>query len=164
MNTSYSFLCNFSALLFKTAAIIAFLSGCVSHQASDAKLAIQPNSEYCDSYLSYPMCAKDVDGNGEVDFMYFNDSMEIFMVMADYLGAEFEGLTYHECTQEMDESLQRISSELLYITEDTSSLERSAIQARLMLNYSRYIAKVSSCHDPNYASDEGFGDEDFEEL
>ena len=152
--------------LITTLFLPLFLAGCANTPDSDQVRQDPTTTEYCDNYLIYEMCVRDVDHNGDVDLMYFADTREIFMLSPEYKNAEFANFTRHECLQPMDDEMRAASSQLLYIQNDTSLLKKTQLKSRLLLNYTHYLPEISRCmHDSNVAdSSDDFGDEDFEEL
>lgn len=143
----------------------AWLSGCSTVPVSEAPVA-GSRSTYCDSYLMYDMCVQDVDDNGVADLMYFEDSLEVFMVSQDFRKTLPNNLTMHRCVQPMDSPLQHTSSQLLTVNKDSSILLKTRLKSRLMLEYMRYYTAINSCMGESNiaghsASDSSFGDEDF---
>ncbi|WP_101756799.1 hypothetical protein [Oceanicoccus sp. KOV_DT_Chl] len=126
------------------------------------------NTLFCDNYFAYQMCAKDLDQNGDVDVMYFKDTRQIFMTKPDQQHLIPIGFIKHPCIQVMDEELQQASNKMLQINEQTTALQRTKIKTMMILNSGRYIIKINSCKDPDYAAhgndNDSFGDEDFEDL
>lgn len=100
------------------------------------------------------MCARDHNGDGSVDFMYFEDTDEVFMAMPGFDAPQVTARPVHRCIQPMDEPMQNAASALLSIQPDTSSLTKTKIKTRLLLNYSRYIADVNRCHGIELAAEE----------
>ena len=133
----------------------------------DVKTVKPISDKYCDSYFNYPMCVKDVTGDGEIDFMYFSDTKEIFMLATD-IDAPKSEFPLHECVQAMDKDMRNVGSQLLHIDENTPTLQKTQLKTRLIFEYTRYIKNINSCHKPEeYATpeiDSDFGEEDFEEL
>ncbi len=146
------------------AVLSLILVGCVSTSTQDKQISQTPSKQYCDEYVGYFMCVQDTDEDGAVDLMYFTDTMDIFMIKSAYNGREYAGLIYHPCVQLMDQAMENISSELLYVNDQTSSIRKTAIRSRLMMNYMRYYTKINTCHNPELAEGDDFGDEDFEDL
>lgn len=146
------------------------MSGCSSTQTTPAPLNQPSTSLYCDSYLIYRMCAMDIDKNGDVDFMYFEDTNEIFMISAEYNGERFENFIYHECLQPMDDAIRNASSELLFINKSSGALKKTQLKTRLMLNYTRYLPDINHCMNSHHIAehsefnDDSFGDEDYEDF
>lgn len=144
------------------AVVSLILSACVSNSSSHgAKVP----SQYCDSYFAYDMCARDHNGDGAVDFMYFQDTGEVFMAMPDFQIEDVTGRPFHQCIQVMDGAMQSAASGLLSIRDDTSNLAKTQIKSRLLFSYSRYMSRVNRCHGTNLAADEGaFGEGVFGET
>jgi len=150
--------------LLLTATTSLLLGACSSSSTRDMSKA-SPQNLYCDNYLSYRMCVQDTSGNGEVDLMYFADTREIFMSSTAIDQASQPGLGVHRCHQDMDRSMQIAASQLLSLSESDSALHSSSLKTKLIMNYARYSAKVSTCYGGNYALEEdNFGDEEDWEL
>lgn len=137
--------------------IITLLSSCstISHDKQMTDL-------YCDSYFVYDMCALDVDYNGEVDFIYFNGNKEIMLYWENMAPAIPDHLKFHECAQMMDAALRNSASELLFLSDETSFLEKSNTETRIFLHYARYVGPVSSCNGTD--DDDDFGDIDDDDF
>lgn len=165
-----------AALLTRRSPLLAalLLSACSLPPNNHQHVADQtvPTSLYCDSYFVYGMCAQDVDNDTQVDYMYFTDTNEIFMINPAYTSLEQTALTFHQCIQLMDERMLEASSRLLLITDESSALEKARIKGQLILNYSRYMNDIQACKnakaltqtDTGHSDGSNFGDEDFEDF
>lgn len=148
----------------------AILCGCTAATRSERSSPQTVDADtYCDRYLAYDMCVRDLDGNGEVDVMYFADTREVFMLTEAYRRRDIQDLTLHRCVQVMDDRVTQASSALLAIDDNTPSLQRAQVKSRLMLNYARYYPRIDRCMTGSqvvslHESTESFGDEDFDEL
>lgn len=144
--------------------VAAWLSGCSTAPVSQAPTTAH-RSTYCDSYLMYDMCVQDVDANGVADLMYFEDTLEVFMVSADFRNTLPNSLSLHRCVQAMDSPLQKTSSQLLAMNADSGVLQKTRLKSQLMLEYMRYYTAINSCMNDQIAghsgTDTSFGDEDF---
>lgn len=120
----------------------------------------EPRSLYCDSFMIYDMCAQDVDGDREVDFLYFDDTKEIFMITEQYQGQSFPGLTRHKCQQILNDSIRNTSTTILNLPEDASRLRRSQLKSRLLASYAYYLPTINKCMGEEEL-DDGFGESDF---
>lgn len=144
-----------------------WLVGCAPQPRTD----LPQTDLYCDTYLIYEMCVKDVDRDGLVDLMYFDDTREIFMVSKSYKGYREAELSDHRCLQLMDQKMQSISSRLLRTTEDTGYLQRMKIQNRLLMAYASYLPVINQCmgqgevaaSGDNASKADPFGEEPFGE-
>ena len=159
-----------TARLFALLNLVALLSACagISHQP-DSTLQSPVTDLYCDRYFSYQMCAKDSDGNGDVDYMYFQDTGEIFMHKEGIKEAFSTTLAFHACAQTMNQAILNTSSKLLYINEETSLLKKTSLKSKLILDYASYLPKINQCNNVNqdYAFDsdsDDFGNEDYDDL
>lgn len=121
---------------------ILSLAGCGS-----LPIGMQPtNSEYCDNYLIYDMCARDMSGNGIVDLVYFSDTLEVFMFRPGADDNVPSELGVHRCAMPMDEDLIATTSRLFYIDEETSFLERQDIRGAMLIKYVTYMPEVTACN------------------
>lgn len=121
--------------------ISLWLAACATPPQTDRPQA----ALYCDTYLIYEMCVKDVNRDGVADLMYFDDTREIFMISHDDKGYREAGLSDHRCQQPMGQQMQAVSSRLLRITESTGFLQRMHIQNRLMMAYASYLPAINQC-------------------
>lgn len=138
-----------------------FLVACASKQTLPMAAG---QTEYCDRYFAYEMCVRDHNRDGKVDFMYFADTQEVFMAMPGFDDTNTTGRPAHRCIQPMDAAMQNTASDLLTINGDTGAMDKAKIKSRLLLSYSRYVAKVNRCHGTELAAEEsafGEGDLDF---
>ncbi|MEQ8312670.1 MAG: hypothetical protein RL839_16720 [Gammaproteobacteria bacterium] len=104
------------------------------------------SAEYCDNFLIYDMCARDLSRNGVVDLVYFTDTLEVFMFRP---GAEEnipDDLGVHRCVRPMDDELVATTSRLFYIDEETTYLERQDIRGAMLLKYMAYMPEVTACN------------------
>ena len=188
---------NLRLLSLSTAAVIALalaaLSGCssVPQTPPTARTQAQSQAQYCGDYMSYAMCVRDIDRDGEVDLIYFADTREIFMIAPGYDRGELKiaehhhdslpreeygGLGIHRCLQPMDNAMRNASSQLLELSDDAGLLRRTQVKSRLLLNYARYLPAINRCMGSDNTANSGlanssstdgddtFGDEDFEAL
>lgn len=99
----------------------------------------------CERFFVYSLCVSDLDRDGRVDFMYFDDSREIFMY-ADEERAALDGLLpFHDCAIPMSTSTREYSSALLY-GSDLPLSERLALKGRLLRNYRDAQPAVEACN------------------
>lgn len=122
--------------------ILPAFAGCGIWQLADN----QEVSLYCDNFLIYDMCVQDLDRDGVAEFVYFQDSNEVFLYRE---GAQEEvpvGLTVHRCAQLMDESLVATSSRVFFVNEDTSYLVVQDIKGAMMIKYIAYMPQVTACN------------------
>ncbi len=104
------------------------------------------NSLYCDNFLIYEMCARDTNRDGIVEYVYFDDSKEIFMYRDELprrLPAEID---VHRCARAMDDSLVETTSRMFYIDESTSLLQKTDIRGALMIKYIAWMPEVTACN------------------
>ena len=97
-------------------ASVALLAACGSLVSSVRPL----NTEYCDTFLIYDMCARDTNRDGIVEVVYFTDTREVFMYHPESEGKYPSDLGLHRCAMPMDEEVgdhQRV----FYVDDSTTS-------------------------------------------
>ena len=117
---------------------------------------------YCDSFMIYTMCAEDINRDGEVDLFFFEDDDQIFFYRKGYLKDIINSHLFHPCMEEMSDDLVGLGSRLFLIKKDEISVNKIAIQTKLMAMYISYLPAINSCQEANNAEnhDENFFDED----
>lgn len=129
-----------SAILFSL--ILCGLAACGS-TAIDGQRPV--SAQYCDNFMIYDMCARDTNRDGEVDYVYFTDTNEVFMYRQG-LRRMPRDLGRHRCALEMDPELVATTSRLFYIDDDTSFLEKQDIRGSMMIKYIAYMPRVTACN------------------
>ena len=104
------------------------------------------NALYCDNYLIYDMCAQDLNGDGRVELVYFEDSLEVFMFRPGAERRVPRNLGLHRCAVAMDPELVDTTSRLFYIYDETSMLEKSDIRGAMLIKYMVYLPDVAACN------------------
>ena len=107
------------------------------------------SSLYCENFLIYDMCAQDLNGDGVVEYVYFEDTKNVFMYRE---GTDVDiptDLSLHPCAQLMDEELIATTSRVFYMNEETTYLERQDIRGAMMLKYVSYMPRVVTCNLQN---------------
>ncbi len=104
------------------------------------------NNLYCDNFLIYELCALDSNRDGIVEFVYFNDSKELFMYRDQLPRRLPTGITMHRCAMPMDESLVGTTSRVFYIDESTTLLEKTDIRGAMMIKYIAQLPEVTACN------------------
>jgi len=127
-------------------AILFVLTGSLIACGSLPEGAMPVSSNYCDNFLIYDMCARDLSGNGVVDLVYFTDSLEVFMYRPGAENRVPDELGVHRCVQPMDEELIATTSRLFYIDEETTLLEKQDIRGAMLLKYMAYMPEVTACN------------------
>jgi hypothetical protein len=95
------------------------------------------------------MCAQDLNGDGVVEYVYFEDTKNVFMYRE---GTDVDiptDLSLHPCAQLMDEELIATTSRVFYMNEETTYLERQDIRGAMMLKYVSYMPRVVTCNLQN---------------
>ncbi|MEO1082213.1 MAG: hypothetical protein AAFY29_21830 [Pseudomonadota bacterium] len=119
---------------------LAVIAGCATQP--DSTLV---GSHRCESFLIYEVCVADLDENGNVDFIYFGDDLQVFM----YHDAQERALRavqpFHECAVTMSADTRDLSSELLY-GEGLTLTQRLSIKGRLIGSYRAARPAVSACN------------------
>jgi hypothetical protein len=135
--------------------LCAALTAC----ASSFELQRPVSDLYCDNFLIYEICAQDIDGDGEVEMVYFTDTNEVFLYRNGTETWLPASLSMHRCAQQMNTDVISNTSRLFYITEDTTYLERANIRGDLIFSYVSYIPRVASCSEPSQVAVEPPDDE-----
>lgn len=104
------------------------------------------SSLYCDSFMTYDMCARDTNADGVVEFVFFGDTRDIFMYREGAEATFPREFGVHRCAQLMGEGLVATTSRLFYIDEDTTYLERQDIRGAMMIRYIALMPKVTACN------------------
>ena len=102
-------------------------------------------SLYCDNFLLYKMCARDMDRDGIVEFVYFEESEVVFMWREgarDDIPADME---IHECAETMDPELVATTNRVFFVDDETSYLERQDIRGGMMIKYITALPRVVAC-------------------
>jgi hypothetical protein len=138
--------CRASARRVALALLFALcLGGC----AGTPELNRPPGIQGCESFFIYVLCVSDLDENGQVDYMYFDDSRDIFMYEETML-AQLEGvLPFHDCAIPMSKSTRDYSSQLLY-DEALGLAERLRLKGKLIMNYRAAQPAVDACHSASH--------------
>ena len=131
--------------------------GACSHQPQQEYAG---NTVYCDRYLIYRMCAIDVSHNGQADFLYFEDSAQIFLFDPERVNLVPANLTMHKCAQSMDEPLINATSRLLTVNDEMSFFERSEIKNKIFYHYIRYVPRINRCNRAAGNQDESVPESD----
>jgi hypothetical protein len=120
--------------------LVLWLSACASTR-DDVR---PPGKEHCESFFVYVLCISDLDADGQVDYMYFDDTREIFMYADTMLSRLNNVLPLHACAIPMSESTRDYSSQLVY-SEDLSISARLAVKAKLAVSYRAAQPAVDAC-------------------
>lgn len=123
-------------------ALLVSLNGCLSVD----EYLNPKNSLYCDNFLVYDMCVRDMDRDGVAEFIYFEDSQEVFLYSEDALAQLPGNLGVHYCARVMDPDLVATTSRMLFIDDETSFMERSDIRGSLLLRYMTLMPDVAACN------------------
>jgi hypothetical protein len=108
------------------------------------------------------MCAIDVFSDGQTDFVYFEDSQQIFLFDQQLLASIPAFLSLHECAQSMDDPLINATSALLTVNDEMGFLRRAEIKNNIFYHYMRYIPRINRCNRTMTGNDED-SSEDFED-
>jgi len=135
-------------LFFSPIRVIALLSGSLLlASCSGTMIGERPsNSLYCDNFLIYELCARDTNRDGIVEYVYFDDSKEIFMFRDSLPRRLPDDIGVHRCVRAMDDSLVATTSRMFYIDDSTSFLEKSDIRGSLMIKYIAWMPEVTACN------------------
>jgi hypothetical protein len=99
----------------------------------------------CERFFIYDLCLSDLDEDGAVDFMYFDDTKEIFMYAAKALEEVSSVMPLHECAIPMSADIRSQSSELLY-GESLPLSERLVVKGKLINSYRKAQPAISACN------------------
>jgi len=144
MKSRYSFL---TAVL----GYLVLLGGCAASMPD--KTAAPAGKLSCGGFFVYEMCAQDLYGRGEVDFLYFADTSEIFMYRKGADLSAVRPLTLHRCAMQMPEDTLLYSTQLLY-GEQLTLLEEMDVKSKLLFSYLAAKEQVDEC----YGGDSSLGD------
>ncbi len=138
------------------------LSACAS-----APVQEPVRSHFCDAYLIYTMCARDLDGDAITDIMYFDDDDIVFMYHPGSASVmQQAGYQTHRCVMLMDEVTREITTAMLAEDENTTLLESLDLKKRLLLRYNQRRHEMDACNAryerPQDA--EPFGHDDFADF
>lgn len=121
---------------------VVLLAGCAGNFVGERPV----NSLYCDNFMIYEMCARDTNRDGIVEYVYFDDSKEIFMYREALPRRLPRDIGVHRCARAMDDSLVATTSRMFYIDDDTSLLQKTDIRGALMIKYIAWMPEVTACH------------------
>ncbi len=137
----------------------ALTTACASTQQSQFPVVDNPGITSCDSFLIYTMCLTDRAEDGDVDFAYFADDLQIFLYRPD---EQLPGnMPIHKCARPIDGPLQGYGNALLY--EDLNLLEEMDVKRKLLLAYMTAKDEVDECYggDSSQGLSENTAGEDF---
>ncbi len=153
---------------WRTFFVLAFATlatGCASTQQAEQAALESPGTTTCDSFLIYTMCMTDRARDGDVDYVYFADDLQIFMYRPD---EQLPGnMPIHKCARPIDGELQGYGNALMY--EDLTLLEEMDVKRKLLLNYMAAKGDVDDCYGGDSSQgvsdnvvDEEFASDDFD--
>lgn len=123
-------------------AFAALATGCASTQQAEQAAAERPGATSCDSFLIYTMCMTDRAEDGDVDYVYFADDMQIFMYRPD---EELPShMPVHKCARPINDELQGYGNALMY--EDLSLMEEMGVKRKLLVNFMAAKDEVDECY------------------
>ena len=143
--------------LFTLAMLALVFTGCAVKPIPEG--VTQKRYLHCETYMSYPICAVDIDKSGDMDYMYFSDSMKIFMYIDPYQEMAPATLTMHNCAQQVDEKLRLAASHFFYTDEHTGFFKQKSLKTKLMFQMLRYQKATADCQN-SYKEEVGSFDED----
>ena len=103
-------------------------------------------SLYCDNFLLYTLCARDMNQDGIVDFVYFEESEEVFMWREGARDDVPADMKFHQCAEVMDAELVATTNRVFFVDDDTSYLERQDIRGGMMIKYITRLPRVAACN------------------
>lgn len=104
------------------------------------------NDLYCDNFMVYGMCARDMNGDGVVEFVYFEKSKQAFMYRPDAEKLLPKDLEMHPCATPMDEDVVKTTSRVFFVDDETTLLEKTDIRGSLMLKYMAALPEITACN------------------
>ncbi len=123
-------------------ALVALTTACASTQQAETAAADLPGATSCDSFMVYTMCMTDRAKDGDVDFVYFADDLQIFMYRHD---AQLPGhMPMHRCARPIEGEVQDYGNALMY--EDLSLLEEMDVKRKLLLAFMSAKDEVDACY------------------
>lgn len=118
------------------------LSACGSWEVGDRPA----NALYCDNFLLYALCARDMDGDGIVEFVYFEETEKVFMWRDGARDSVPEEMALHQCARPMEDDLAATTSRVFYVDDDTNILEKTDIRGAMMIKYIAYLPGITACN------------------
>lgn len=122
--------------------LLSSLSACGVWEGGDRPV----NAVFCDNFLVYKMCARDMNRDGVVEFVYFEESEEVFMWREGARDTIPDDMVMHQCARVMDEDLVVTTSRVFYVDDDTPFLERTDIRGAMMIKYMAKLPEVAACN------------------
>jgi hypothetical protein len=101
---------------------------------------------YCDNFLVYDICAQDLNSDGVVEYVYFKDSLEVFMYREGSADSIPDEHNLHRCVLPMDEGLVATTNRVFQVTDETTYLEKQDIRGAMMIKYIAYMPRVTACN------------------
>ncbi len=123
-------------------ALVSLTTACASTQRAENAAADNPGLTTCDSFMVYTMCMTDRARDGDVDYVYFADDLQIFMFRPD---EQLPGhMPLHRCARPIEGELQDYGNALMY--EDLNLLEEMDVKRKLLLAYISAKGEVDECY------------------
>lgn len=146
--------------------LLACLFGCSTTPDGDRP----PGKHGCEVFFIYELCVSDLDKNGNADYMYFDDSKEIFMYHESMKTALNGVMAFHRCAIPMSDSTRDYASQLLY-GDELGLSARLRIKGKLITQYRAAQPAVDACNmsgsqqteDVTMDEDPFLADEDWED-
>jgi hypothetical protein len=113
----------------------------------------------CETFFVCQVCVSDMNFDTQVDYVYFDDTREVFMFEDSMRDAIRAVMAFHPCAIPMAESTREYSSQLMY-GDDLPLSTRIAIKGRLVRNYRAAQPAVDACNRRNSASADAYVEED----
>ena len=92
------------------------------------------------------MCAEDLDNDGIVEYVYFADTVEVFLYRQGARDSIPDRLHMHRCIRVMDKGLVETTNRVFEVTNDTSYLEKQDIRGAMMIKYFAYLPEITACN------------------
>jgi hypothetical protein len=123
-------------------ALVALTTACASTRQAENAAADSPGVTTCDSFMIYTMCMTDRAEDGDVDYVYFADDLQIFMFQPD---AQLPGdMPIHRCARPIEGEVQGYGNALMY--EDLNLLEEMDVKRKLLVAFMAAKDEVDVCY------------------
>ncbi|MEM0952590.1 MAG: hypothetical protein AAGI24_00490 [Pseudomonadota bacterium] len=147
-------------------ALPVVFSACQSTPELERPQAAPVEYYECNNFFVYDICLADIEGDGDVDYVYFGDDLQIFMWREGV--ALPDSMPLHRCRRPMTPEVAQIGSDLLYNDED-NLLREMDLKRRLLFKYLGDKDQVDECYGgdsskgiPTDVVEDDFSNEDFD--
>jgi hypothetical protein len=124
---------------------LLLISLCFIGCASTPQNSVLPGIQRCESFFIYILCITDLNQDGSVDFMYFDDTREIFMYEDSMRNAVATVMPFHACAIPMSGEAREYSSQLLY-SEGLTLSQKLTLKGKMLTSYRKAQQAVDACY------------------